>query len=403
MSLKSCFNNRRGQRDHKVRIFLLLQTAILLFSCTLLSVPSYAGLFDLFSSSPLTNGSRFAFVPSKSEPVIVAIDTARNELAEILELPHIPGSIAVSDKLNMLFATDPENETVTVYNLAKREVFRILDIGMKPHAALINPFDVYVAFGSKDGVVSVWDMVNYKEMFRVDDLGSAVNLTFSYDGTNLFVVEEEKKNISVIEMYSRAKVADIALGEPSDEQAEISAISRSADGHTGFVSITSENRVVILDLINWKITRSIPVDREPVRPYSTADNRYILIPHRAGKTLTVLSPLSHQIIASIPVTIEALQLNTGWLDTVAFIMSANDSRIAVIDLDQLRQTDTIILNGRPDEGLVTSDSRKLFTALGDTGEIAAIDARTRKIETTITTPSGNLWGIRIAISNNICH
>lgn len=362
-----------------------------------------AAFFDIFTTSPLTNGNRYAFVPSKSEPVIVVIDTAKNQLADTLTLTHIPGSVIISDKLGLLFATDPANNAVTVYDLAKKKVVRTLEPGMKVDTVLLNPFDIYAAFGSRDGTVSIWDMANYKEMFRVDGLESGENITFSYDGTNLLVVEEKKKNVAVIEMYSKQKVADIPLGGDHDPNAEVSAVSRSADGHTGFISITSENRVVILDLINWKIKRSIPVNSEPVRPYSTADNRYTLIPHRSGKTLTVLSPLSHQVIASVPVTVKALELNSGWLDTVAFIMASDENRVAVIDLDNLRQTGTIELSGRPDEGLVTSDSKKLLTALRDTGTVAVINTRERRLEELVQTPAANLAGIQIAISNNICH
>jgi len=377
-------------------------TAICILSLAL-QAPVSASLFDIFTGGSLTNGSRYAFVPSKNEPIVVAIDTSKNEVADVLELPHIPGSVVISDKLGLMFATDPENNGVTVLNLATKEITEYLDIGMRPDAALLNPFDIYVAFGSRDGSVSVWDMANFREMFRVDGLEAAINLTFSFDGSNLYVVEEKKKNIAIIEMYSKGKIADIPLGGDPDGAAEVSAISRSANGHTGFVSVTSENRVVILDLINLKIKKSISVNREPVRPYSTSDNRYVLIPHRAGKTLTVLSPLSYQVIASVPVDVEALELNTGWLDTVAFIMASNENKIAVVDLDRLRQSGSITLAGNPDKGLVTSDSRKLFTALTGTGMIAAIDARTRKLEDVIETPSTSLSGIKIAISNNICH
>ena len=371
----------------------------------LLVIPSTdeAALFDIFGRDSLANGKRFAFVPSLTDPAIVAVDTAKNAVAASLEIPHVSGPIVVSDKLDLLIATDPDNEMVTVINLEAKETVKQLHIGMRPDAALLNPYDRYVAFGSRDGSVSVWDMQTFSEMLRVDGLASAQNITFGFDGRNLYVVESRQKRISVIEMYERRKVAEIDLGGPDQADAEVSAISRSADGYTGFVSVTSENRVIVIDLVDWQVKHSIPVGGAPVRPYSPADHRYVLIPHRDSKALTVLSALSYEVIATIPTGIEARELNTGWLDTAAFVMPEVGNTIAVIDLDALRLADTIELPGHPDDGLVTSDSRTLFTALLETGSIASIDARSRSLSAVIRTSSDNLRGIEIAVSNNICH
>ena len=378
----------------------------LIFAMVVAGMLPLAGCGDIFEFSgtdALSNGSQFAFAPSTSKPVIIAIDTLDRDVAAELEVPHVPGSIVVSEDLDLLFATDPQNETITVIDLNTREMVKSLDIHMRPDAALLNPFDRYVAFGSRDGAVSVWDMKTFEEMLRVDGLESAEIMTFGIDGRNLYVVEQRKKVISVIEMYERKKVAEISLGGEDAPESRVSAMSRSADGYTGFVSVTSENRVVILDLIDWQVQGSVPVGKVPIRPYSTADNRYVLIPNRDDETLTVLSALSHQVVATIPTGVKARELNTGWLDTVAFIMPEAGNEVAVIDLRELQRVDAITLPGRTDDGLVTSDSKVLLASLIDSGAIAVIDARSRTLEATIGTNAGALEGIEIGVSNNLCH
>lgn len=362
-----------------------------------------ADSFDIFKSDSLTNGSRFAFVPSANDSTIIAIDTRKNIIADVIKLPHVPGAIAVSDKLDLLFVTDLENKSVSVVYLGSKEIVKQLNLGMRPDAILVNPFDRYIAFGSRDGDVSIWDMQTFKEMLRINGLDSAENITFGFDGRNLYVVEQRYKKISVIEMHAREKVAEIELGGSPDINAEISAISRSADGYTGFVSITSEDRVVVIDLIKWQVKRSIPVGKAPMRPYSTADNRYVLVPLRDDKSLVVLSALSYEVITTIQTGVRARELNTGWLDTVAFIMPAEGNEIAVIDLIKLRYAGNIKLSGRTDDGLVTSDSKKLFASIVDNGVIAVIDTRTRTLIEMIQTPTSKLNGIEIAVSNNLCH
>jgi len=382
---------------------LKIHKVLVLATLLLATGTGKASIFDIFGKVSLADGNRIAFVASVTDPAVIAVDTAKNEVAATITIPHISGPIVVSDKLKGLFVTDPDNEQVTVIDLVSREVVGVLDIGMRPDAALLNPLDRYIAFGSKDGQISVWDMQSFKQILHVANLESTENMTFGFDGRNLFVVEQGKKRISVIGMYERKKVAEIDLGGPIDPGTEVSAISRSADGFRGFVSVTSENRVVVIDLVDWKVKDSIMVGGEPVRPFSPADNRYVLIPHRNSKSLTVLSALSFEVIATIETGIVAKGLNTGWLDTVALVMPAVGNRIAVVDLDNLQLIKTIELPGQPDDGLVTSDTKKLFTAMLDSGSIAAIDIPTHELTAVIETSKKQLRGIEIAVSNNICH
>jgi len=182
-----------------------VRPAGLLLLCALPGL-SHAGFSDWFGAASLTNGARFAFVPSRVEAKILAVDAVTNEISDVLPLPHISGPIAVSEKLDLLIATNPDEQNITVIHLGSKEIVKKMDLGMRPDAALLNPYDRFIAFGSREGSVSVWDLSNFEEMLRVDDLGSAVHLTFSIDGRNLFVVDKPRKVISVIEMYERRKV-----------------------------------------------------------------------------------------------------------------------------------------------------------------------------------------------------
>jgi len=356
-----------------------------------------------FGKVSLTESSRVVFAPSTDKPEIAAIDTVDQSLIEVIQLPHVAGSIVASDKTNLLLASDLEQNKVSVVDLELGQVIRQIETGFSPDAMLLNPFDRYVAFGSRDGQVAIWDLETFEPMFSVDGLDSAINLTFGNDGTNLFVVEPRLMRISVIEMFEKGKVAEIDLKGNAGVSARISAISRSADGFTGYASVTHENRVVVLDLTDFKVIKSIPVSRDPRRPYSTADNRYILIPHGKDQSVTVLGALNHLKLASIATHITAAQINTGWLDSVAFVMPEEGGEIAVIDLLKLKLEPPITMPGPMDLGVVTSDGSMLLTALSNSGDIAAIDTRTRKTKSLIPTPLNTAYGLDIAISNNVCH
>jgi DNA-binding beta-propeller fold protein YncE len=380
----------------------MLRTLFLAFLFGINSVAS-AAIFDFFESDSLADGSRYAFIPSGSSAQIIAIDTRSNEVAGLLDLPHLAGKLVVSEKLDLLVATSLENNSATIVSLDSREVVTTLDLGMRPDTAVLNPFDRYIAFGSSDGVVSVWDLQAVEEVFTLEGLGSAHNLTYGFDGRNLYVVDGPGKRVSVIEMREQKRIAEIDLGGPPGSGTTVSALSRSADGYTGFVSVTSEDRVVVIDLIDWHVKNSIKVGSGPLRPYSTADNRYVLVPLRDDESLAVLSALSHELVATVPTGIRARELNSGWLDTVAFLMPETGNLISAVDLESLSPAGMIELPGPTDDGLVTSDSKMMFASIINSGEVAAIDTRFRKLVDIIETPVDRLQGIEIGISNNICH
>jgi YVTN family beta-propeller protein len=382
---------------------MVVKRSFLCLVAVLLSAPTAADILDVFGSNKLTDGSRYAFAPSRSDKTIIAIDAADQEIAAVIEIPHIAGSVIPTNELSLLVATDPENNAATVVNLYNREVIAQLDLGMRPDVVLPNAYDRFVTFGSADGTVSTWDLSSKQQVFRYDGLDSATSLTYSFDGGHLFIVEATQKKISVIDMTRKEKVAEIPLGGETDPNAEVSALSRSADGYTGYVSITSENRLAVIDLVDWKVTESITVGKGPIRPFSTTDNRYVLVPNRDDKSLTVIATTTRNVVATVATGIEAREVNTAWLDTVAFVMPAQGDEIAVIDLQKFKAESPIKLPGRSDDGIVTSDSKTLLTAIVETGQVAVIDAQSRDVSSLFDSGTASLEGIEIAVSNNVCH
>jgi hypothetical protein len=366
-------------------------------------LPAQGDLLDLFGSDKLTDGSRFAFVPSKADPAVIAIDAIDRDVAAVIELPHIAAEVVATTELDLLVATHPDHESATVVSLYDQEIVKQLDLGMRPDVVLRNTYDRFVTFGSADGTISTWDLSGFNEVLRVDGLTQATLLTFSFDGSQLFVVEPARTRISVIDMSKKAVVQEILLGEGGTPDTHISAVSRSADGFTGYVSLGSENRMAVIDLVRLQVMETIKVGRQPLRPYSTADNRYVLVPNRGDETLTIYAPREQRIVATIPVGIPVRDVNSGWLDTVAFVMPEEGGKVAVVDLQRLEAAPAIVLPGRTDDGIVTSDSKTLITAIVETGEVAIIDARARELSALVASGTASLGGVDIALSNNVCH
>ncbi|NOR35568.1 MAG: hypothetical protein GQ577_02370, partial [Woeseiaceae bacterium] len=78
--------------------------ALLFFLAITLSATASGDILGLFGDDDLTDGSRFAFVPSKSDQTIIAIDTQDHDVAATIKISHVAGSVIPTNELDLLVA-----------------------------------------------------------------------------------------------------------------------------------------------------------------------------------------------------------------------------------------------------------------------------------------------------------
>jgi YVTN family beta-propeller protein len=106
-----------------------------------------------------------------------------------------------------------------------------------------------------------------------------LNLALSPDGRELWVACEASNSVILIEVESRKKIAEIAVGgQPAD-------VAFKPDGSTAYVSNRLDDSVSVVDVATRRVVRTLPVGDEP----------HGLLTDRTGKTLYVLNTSSDDI------------------------------------------------------------------------------------------------------------
>ena len=364
------------------------------------SSSAQAGWF--FGTPDLRDPERYAFVPSNSQPNIVAIDLEKGKQTAVIELPHIPGEIVVSKMLGMLFAANPETGTLTPVMLETQQVGPAFDVGVKPDHALLGKEDQFAVFWSNEGDLVVWDLKNIEAIYRNSGFQPGAQISFSVNGRGLYIVEGERNQMIVVDLEENkiAKVVPLGLDEPSGE---LSAVTRSMDGGEGYISVTDQNKLLILDLKKLEVKATKATLQGPMRPYSTGDGRYTMVPNRDARMITIMDATSHEVLRNVGVDVTPTEINTGWFDTRAYIMSETDDAIDVIDLDSLSRLASLDLPAPGDKGIVSLDMRTLATAIAEDGKVVLVDAARASVRKTIDVSIANIAGIQVGVSNNICH
>jgi YVTN family beta-propeller protein len=104
----------------------------------------------------------------------------------------------------------------------------------------------------------------------------------------------------------------------------------------------------------------------------------------------------------LPGARDVTAINTGWFESLAFVMS-RQNRIAVLDLMEFRKLGDIELPGSPGAGVVTSNGQKLYTTLSDVNQVAVVDTQTHRLRALIDDVGRQPAGVILARSNNYCH
>lgn len=345
------------------------------------------------------DGARYAFIASASSKSIFVIDLQEKSLAHTISLTRSPSSVAVSERLQALVIGHEADKRLTLVDLSTSELRQIgYPLDLSPSTVEMSPVGETVAIFDKEaGALEVHAFRRHEVLLSVNNVRTESEFTFSTDGATIFWVDDSNGSFNAVDLWANRK--SIKLAEP---HAGLSAISRSIDGTVAFVSEASTGVVHMIDLSMFAPLRKVPVGARPGRPWGTADGRYMLVPNKGGRTLTVISTVSGESIYTVAAVDRPLFINPGWLDSIAAAVGES-GHVAFIDIDDGSVTARYELDGAPLDGIVTSDSRTLAIPVPESGSLVFFDMRNRTRTSSIVGLPHDIGPAALAISNNLCH
>jgi YVTN family beta-propeller protein len=372
---------------------------------SMLAVDASAGALDM--------PERYLFVPNRNSADVAVIDTATDTLVTRIAVGNVPHQVAISDVTGKLVASNTADDTISVIDLATLEA-STLQLDHEPEHMELDPSERLLAVGNIGaGTVSLVALDPPKEIARVGGLFAPHNLTFSPDGSRLYVANLAADHVSVIDVASARVVDEIPVAEPSavasaDREADaefqgIINVTRTPDGRLGFAAHGEGNRLAVLDLRTGALKASLALGSLPWRAYSTADGRYMLVPNNGDATVSVVSTSTLEEVARLPGAEDMTGVNTGWFETTAVVISRGEDKALVYDLETMAKVGEIALSGAPETGVTTPDGTKLYVALSETDQVAVIDLRQRALVKTIDDVGDEPWGASMIGALNYCH
>ena len=379
-----------------------------------LSAAVVAGILTAAPAAALDPEGQYLYVPNRSSSDVAVIDHATQQLIARIEVGKVPHQVAVSDRLGKLVASNTADNTVSIIDLGTLRAEATLTLDHEPEHMELSPNGLVLAVGNIGaGTVSLISLEEVREVARVDGLFEPHNLTFSADGSLLYVANLGAEHVSVVDVAAGRVVNEIPVAEPtalaakgdgtSSEYQGIINVTRTPDGRLGFAAHGEGNVMAVIDLASQRKIKSLELGELPWRAYSTADGRFMLVPNNGDATVSVISTSSLEVVATLPGAEDMTGINTGWFETLAFVIGRADNKLVVLDLVAMKAVGEIALPGTPETGVTSPDGKTLYVALSDTDQVAVIDVRRRQLVKTIDNVGDEPWGAAMAGALNYCH
>ncbi len=358
----------------------------------------------------------YVFVPNRNSADVAIIDADTDKVIVRVPVGNVPHQVAVSDTLGKLVASNTADNTITIINLQTLKPEKTIKLGHEPEHMALAPAGNTLAVGNiGEGTVSLIDLKGEREVRRITGLFEPHNMTFSPDGRLLYVGNLGANFVSVIDVAAGKVIDEIGVGDEQqlaklpgkdDEHQGVINVTRTPDGRLGFAAYGDGDTMAVIDLRTRRKLKTMKLGDLPWRAYTTADGRYMIVPNNGDETVSVFSTSSpFNEVARLKGAADMTGVNTGWFETVAFVISRGEGKLVMLDLEQMKNAGEIDLgkDSSPETGITTPDGRKLYVALSGTNEVAVIDTRTRKLIKRIRGVGQEPWGTHMVGALNYCH
>ena len=351
----------------------------------------------------------YVFVPSQDAAEFTLIDTTVDEVAGIVTLPFTPETLLVSDELGLVIFSNAASRSIGIYDMAARSVGAVIDLPFAPRIAVLSPEGYMVGLADPEsdriGVV----MLNDNTLHAVvEGVEAPDNLTFSDDGALLYVTEDVSAEVKVIDV-AQGKVVDVIRMSLTDDDAgpanprALSAVTRTPNGRYGVCVSESGGGMAVLNFSDSTEMKVLRLGREPSRPYTTADGRLMLIANNGDRTISLVDTEDFGLIATLPGVAGVSGINTGFFETVGFVVSESEDKAVVLDLMEMKVTGEIALDSRPGPGVVDSRGLRMYVALSGSDALAVVDVQQGEVVKRISDVGHRPRGATMSQTNNYCH
>ena len=270
-------------------------------------------------------------------------------------------------------------------------------LSVSPDEIKLDPVsDSIAVYDREEKVLEVHNLQKREQLLRLDNVDTDLEPTFDRRGDNVFWVDRKQRQLNKSDMSGN--LMSLNLGRSG---AGLSAMTRSVDGSTGFISDREANRVYVVGLRNLALLAEVKTGENPGKACGTADGLTMLVPNTGSNTLTAFSTFTFEPLYTVKTIENPVSINPAWLDATAAVIGASGD-VDLVDLETGQSRKTFKLHGEPRRGVVTHNSRIFLLPVSGYASVVLFDMETLAIVERIVDLPGDIGDLSAAVYSDQC-
>jgi YVTN family beta-propeller protein len=239
--------------------------------------------------------------------------------------------------------------------------------------------------GTDGQTISIIDLSSQKKVAEID-LGAPNRphcAVFGPKDGRLYVTAELSRSVKVIDPSSRTVVDSIPTGA-----AESHMLALSSDGKHAYTSNVGDGTVSAIDVAAKRVVAVIPVAKTAQRIAISVDDRWVFTSDQTKPELVVIDTQNNTVRTRVPLSALGFGVTPTHDGRYLLITHPSTDSVSILNLQTLKVDRVIRVPADPQEILVRPDDRVAYVSCDVSKKIAAIDLASGKIEKLIDVGTG---------------
>ena len=350
--------------------------------------------------------ARYVFIANRTSPEIAVVDTKTDTVTARLTVAAIPDRFVLSESQAKLIASHGRDKRLTIVDLRRLETETVLELGFEPRQLQLDPSGSVLAIsGAKPDTVAILALDGIRERHRIGGIADPGYLVFDVRAERLLVASQSAPRITAVDVASGAllKEIDLAVGQGDDRPAGVAHFVRTPGGTLAFALHGESGQLTAFDLKELRPVKTFGLPGPAERAFATADSQYILVPNERDHSVSMVSTWTLAESKRLPGAKGMSGVNTGMFESLAVVLSRDESKALIVGLDDGRQIAEIALPSLPETGITAEAGSKVYVALSGSDQVAVIDLARVKLVKTIDGVGRQPWAVSMAGGLSYCH
>jgi len=239
----------------------------------------------------LSKDKKYIYICNGDADHIEQINLDTLQIERTLDSGPDPELFALDRAGNKLYIANEDNAMVTVLDLKPGSTPQEIQVGVEPEGMAVSPDDKYlVATSETTSMAHFVDLATLQVVASVLVDSRPRFAAFTPDGKYVLVSSEIGGTVSVIDVATKKIVKTIGFAIPGIDKPTIQAVgvNITADGKTAFVALGPANRVAVVDLSNFEVTKYLLVGQRVWHMEFTPDGKYLVTANGNSNDISIL-------------------------------------------------------------------------------------------------------------------